>query len=110
MMPPVVRGPRWSHRGHDTAVADVQRGEKIAGTLLIQGSTLPLLIRATGIRGVDVPEDQRELAGLLDEITEKALAVPEKPGEVVEGVDDVDPAADPARRPTRDLSPRSSAS
>jgi hypothetical protein len=57
-----------------------------------------------------VPEDQRELAGLLDEITEKALAVLEKPGEVVEGVDDVDPAADPARRPTRDLSPWSSAS
>ncbi|QHC61310.1 sodium:proton antiporter [Rathayibacter festucae] len=60
-------------------------------TLLIQGSTLPLLIRATGIRGVDVPEDQRELAGLLDEITEKGLSVLEKPGEVVEGVDDVDP-------------------
>ena len=60
-------------------------------TLLIQGSTLPLLIRATGIRGVDVPEDQRELAGLLDEITEKGLSVLEKPGDVVEGVDDVDP-------------------
>ena len=60
-------------------------------TLLIQGSTLPLLIRATGIRGVVVPEDQRELAGLLDEITEKGLSVLEKPGEVVEGVDDVDP-------------------
>ena len=60
-------------------------------TLLIQGSTLPLLIRATGIRGVDVPEDQRELAGLLDEITEKGLSVLERPGDVVEGVDDVDP-------------------
>lgn len=60
-------------------------------TLLIQGSTLPLLIRATGIRGVDVPEDQRELAGLLDEITEKGLSVLDRPGEVVEGVDEVDP-------------------
>ncbi|NQX17039.1 sodium:proton antiporter [Rathayibacter sp. VKM Ac-2857] len=60
-------------------------------TLLIQGSTLPLLIRATGIRGVDVPEDQRELAGLLDEITEKGLSILETPGEVVEGVDEVDP-------------------
>ncbi|WKK72880.1 hypothetical protein Q0F99_08405 [Rathayibacter oskolensis] len=60
-------------------------------TLLVQGSTLPLLIRATGIRGVDVPEDQRALAGLLDEITEKGLAILETPGEVVEGVDEVDP-------------------
>jgi len=38
-----------------------------------------------------VPEDQRELAGLLDEITEKGLSVLERPGDVVEGVDDVDP-------------------
>ncbi|MWV48294.1 sodium:proton antiporter [Rathayibacter sp. VKM Ac-2803] len=60
-------------------------------TLLVQGSTLPLLIRATGIRGVDVPEDQRELAGLLDEITEKGLSVLESPGDVVEGVEEVDP-------------------
>jgi NhaP-type Na+/H+ or K+/H+ antiporter len=60
-------------------------------TLLIQGSTLPLLIRATGIRGVDVPEDQRALAGLLDEITEKGLAILEHPADVVEGVSDVDP-------------------
>ncbi|SMH49589.1 sodium/proton antiporter, CPA1 family [Rathayibacter oskolensis] len=60
-------------------------------TLLVQGGTLPLLIRVTGIRGVDVPEDQRELAGLLDEITEKGLSVLERPGDVVEGVEEVDP-------------------
>ncbi|KQQ06170.1 MULTISPECIES: cation:proton antiporter [unclassified Rathayibacter] len=60
-------------------------------TLLVQGSTLPLLIRATGIRGVDVPEDQRALAGLLDEITEKGLSILESPGDVVEGVAEVDP-------------------
>lgn len=60
-------------------------------TLLVQGSTLPLVIRATGIRGVDEPEDQRSLAGLLDEITEKGLSVLERPGDVVEGVTEVDP-------------------
>ena len=60
-------------------------------TLLIQGSTLPLLIRATGIRGVDEPEDQRYLAGLLDEITEKGLSILEHPADVVEGATDVDP-------------------
>ncbi|PPH47429.1 sodium:proton antiporter [Rathayibacter sp. AY1C9] len=60
-------------------------------TLLIQGSTLPLLIRALGIRGIDVPEDQRALAGLLDEITEKGLSVLERPGDAVEGADGVAP-------------------
>ncbi|MBO0983185.1 sodium:proton antiporter [Rathayibacter sp. SD072] len=60
-------------------------------TLLIQGSTLPLLIKATGIRGVDEPEDQRYLAGLLDEITEKGLSILEHPADVVEGATDVDP-------------------
>ena len=36
-------------------------------TLLVQGGTLPLVIRWTGIRGTDRVADRRELATLLDE-------------------------------------------
>jgi NhaP-type Na+/H+ or K+/H+ antiporter len=37
-------------------------------TLLLQGGTLPLLIRLTGIQGTDRAADRRQLASLLDEI------------------------------------------
>lgn len=37
-------------------------------TLLLQGSTLPWVIRGTGIRGSDDVADRRELASLLDEL------------------------------------------
>ena len=49
-------------------------------SLLLQGVTLPPLIRALRISGVDEVADQRQLASLLDD-----------PGSAVDGVDDVDP-------------------
>jgi len=48
-------------------------------TLMVQGLTLPWVIRATGIRGTDREADRRELAELLDEIGEAGLAVLESP-------------------------------
>lgn len=48
-------------------------------TLLVQGGTLPWLIRMTGIRGTDRAADRRELASLLDEIGEAGLEVLENP-------------------------------
>lgn len=48
-------------------------------TLLVQGGTLPLVIRLTGIRGSDRAADRRELATLLDEMQEAGLAVLEQP-------------------------------
>jgi len=48
-------------------------------TLMLQGLTLPWVIRATGIRGTDREADRRELAELLDEIGEAGLAVLEIP-------------------------------
>jgi CPA1 family monovalent cation:H+ antiporter len=48
-------------------------------TLLLQGSTLPWVIRITGIRGIDQVEDRRNLAGLLDEIGRAGLAVLDDP-------------------------------
>lgn len=55
-------------------------------TLLLQGGTLPWLIRLTGIRGADAVADSRELAGLLDELAESGLAAIESPSlELPEG-------------------------
>ena len=48
-------------------------------TLLVQGGTLPWLIRITGIRGTDKAADRRELAALLDEIGEAGLHALENP-------------------------------
>jgi CPA1 family monovalent cation:H+ antiporter len=42
-------------------------------TLLVQGGTLPWVIRLTGIRGSDATADRRELAALLDEIAAAGL-------------------------------------
>ena len=42
-------------------------------TLLVQGGTLPWLIRLTGIQGTDKTADRRELASLLDELGELSL-------------------------------------
>lgn len=41
-------------------------------SLLVQGGTLPWLIKLTGIRGTDAVADTRELASLLDEIADAA--------------------------------------
>jgi len=48
-------------------------------TLLMQGITLPGLIRWTGVRGTDRAADRRELAALLDEIAAAGLSVLENP-------------------------------
>ncbi len=48
-------------------------------TLLLQGGTLPLLIRLTGIRGTDQAADRRELAGLLDELSAAGVSVLDNP-------------------------------
>ncbi|MCJ1673199.1 MULTISPECIES: sodium:proton antiporter [unclassified Rathayibacter] len=47
-------------------------------TLLLQGATLPALIRVTGIQGSDGDADRRELATLLDEVASTGIqALPE---------------------------------
>ena len=43
-------------------------------TLLVQGGTLPWLIRLTGVLGTDRVADRRELAALLDELAAVGLA------------------------------------
>jgi CPA1 family monovalent cation:H+ antiporter len=48
-------------------------------TLLGQGGTLPLIIRLLKVSGSDAAADRRELAGLLEEISEAGLAALEKP-------------------------------
>jgi len=48
-------------------------------TLLLQGGTLPWVIRLSGIRGSDRVADRRELAELLDEMGAAGLAVLENP-------------------------------
>jgi NhaP-type Na+/H+ or K+/H+ antiporter len=48
-------------------------------TLLLQGGTLPWLIRLTGIQGTNETADRRELASLLDELNEAGLEVLESP-------------------------------
>ena len=48
-------------------------------TLLIQGGTLPLVIRWTKIRGTDRAADRRELAELLDEMGSAGIEALENP-------------------------------
>jgi monovalent cation/hydrogen antiporter len=51
-------------------------------TLLLHGGTLPLVIRATGIRGSDRAADRRELADLLDEMNGAGMALLDRDGDV----------------------------
>ncbi|MEF2975710.1 cation:proton antiporter [Subtercola sp. YIM 133946] len=60
-------------------------------TLVVQGSTLPAVIRLVGIQGIDVAEDRRELARLLDEISNKGLEVLDDPGGALGETTPVDP-------------------
>lgn len=60
-------------------------------TLIVQGGTLPALIRWLGVQGIDVPEDRKELASLLDEISFAGLAVLEDPSAVIGSVEEIDP-------------------
>ncbi|MBW4041289.1 MAG: sodium:proton antiporter [Acidobacteria bacterium] len=60
-------------------------------SLLLQGATLPALIRALRIRGVDEAADQRQLASLLDELSFHGLAVLDDPASAVDGASEIDP-------------------
>ncbi|MEX5256861.1 cation:proton antiporter [Kocuria arenosa] len=60
-------------------------------TLLLQGGTLPVLIRALGIRGVDSTADLRESAALFDEIADAGLRILDAPGAVLGAGTAVDP-------------------
>ncbi|MEO7017157.1 MAG: cation:proton antiporter [Leifsonia sp.] len=48
-------------------------------TLLVQGGTLPLVIRLLKVQGSDAIADRRELATLLEELSEAGVAALEKP-------------------------------
>lgn len=52
-------------------------------TLLVQGSTLPALIRVLRIEGIDVGTDREESATLFDELRREGLRVLEDPQAVV---------------------------
>ncbi len=62
-------------------------------TLLVQGSTLPALIRVLKIEGIDVETDREESATLFDELRKEGLRVLDDPqavmGEDIEVDDDV---------------------
>ena len=60
-------------------------------TLLLQGGTLPWLIRRLGVRGSNAAEDQRSLATLLDQISDAGLRVLEDPSGCLTLESDVDP-------------------
>ena len=60
-------------------------------SLLLQGGTLPTLIRLLQISGVDEAADQRQLASLLDDLSFHGLAILDDPASVVDGVTEVDP-------------------
>lgn len=61
-------------------------------TLLLQGSTLPWLIRFTGITGTDAAADRRELASLLDDLGAAGVAVLENPDFQLPDGEQIDPA------------------
>jgi CPA1 family monovalent cation:H+ antiporter len=48
-------------------------------TLIVQGGTLPWLIKLSGIRGADRVADRRELATLLDEMSEAGVSTLDHP-------------------------------
>ena len=60
-------------------------------TLLVQGGTLPWLIRLTGIRGTDHAADRRELASLLDLIGEAGLQALDNPVFALPHGEQIDP-------------------
>ncbi|MFB9614717.1 Na+/H+ antiporter [Kutzneria kofuensis] len=66
----------------------------VAGTLLVQGTTLPMLVRRMGLPGPDPAQDALQEAALLHDMVRAALArldeitTPEDPPEVVERLRD----------------------
>ena len=61
-------------------------------TLLVQGGTLPWVIKVSGIRGSDHVADRRELAELLDEMGAAGLEVLENPDFSLPDGKQIDPA------------------
>lgn len=59
-------------------------------TLLLQGGTLPLVIRLSRIRGTDRAADRRELAELLDDMAAAGIEALEQPDFALPGGQDVD--------------------
>ncbi|MFJ3393777.1 cation:proton antiporter [Leifsonia aquatica] len=60
-------------------------------SLVVQGGTLPWLIRALGLQGVDVKDDRRLLAQLLDDLSETGLKVLDEPEVVAGSTAPIDP-------------------
>jgi CPA1 family monovalent cation:H+ antiporter len=60
-------------------------------SLVVQGGTLPWLIRALGLQGVDIKDDRRLLAQLLDDLSEAGLAVLDDPETAAGTPSPVDP-------------------
>ncbi len=60
-------------------------------SLVLQGGTLPWLIRMLGLQGADVSEDRRLLAQLLDDLSEAGLAVLDDPETAAGTSSPVDP-------------------
>lgn len=60
-------------------------------TLLVQGGTLPVVIRALGIAGNDAAADRAELARLVEEINTSGLLMLESPAVAQENGDRFDP-------------------
>ncbi|GIT80707.1 peptidase [Leifsonia sp. LS1] len=60
-------------------------------SLVVQGGTLPWLIRTLGLQGVDVTDDRRLLAQLLDDLSETGLKVLDEPETVVGSPGPIDP-------------------
>lgn len=60
-------------------------------SLVVQGGTLPWLIRVLGVQGVDVRDDRRLLAKLLDDLSEAGLSVLDDPETAAGAAAPVDP-------------------
>ncbi|MBW8872574.1 MAG: cation:proton antiporter, partial [Leifsonia sp.] len=60
-------------------------------SLVVQGGTLPWLIRTLGLQGADAKEDRRLLAHLLDDLSEAGLAVLDDPETAAGAATPIDP-------------------
>jgi monovalent cation/hydrogen antiporter len=60
-------------------------------TLLLQGGTLPFVIRLTGIEGNDRVADRRQLASLLDEMSNTGVGVLDNPQLTLPGGEKISP-------------------
>lgn len=60
-------------------------------SLVVQGGTLPWLIRLLKIEGIDTRSDRQQLAHLLDDLSNDGLAVLDDPESAVGATDPIDP-------------------